>query len=194
MSLWKNWKDFYELTKDKPPRRLIVQAMPHVQQKESALDLGAGALNDSIYLLGEGFAHVTAEDAEPLATEIADKLPADKFTYVVEKMESFTFRAKEYDLVNAQYTLPFLHPDQFEKVWSEIIRSLKTGGIFTGQFFGDRDEWQGKDTMTFHTRAEAEKLLEKLTVLEFEEEEVDKPTAAGIMKHWHVFHFIARVK
>lgn len=192
MSLWKNWKEYYDLTKNKPPRRLLTEAVPHVAHRGSALDLGAGALNDSIYLLGEGFEHVTAEDAEALATEVAETLPTDRFTYVVERMESFTFPEREYDLVSAQYSLPFLSPDQLSAVWPKIIASLKEEGIVTGQFFGEKDEWSGRDTMNFHTRTSAEMLLSSLNVLEFKEEEVDRATAAGIMKHWHVFSFIAR--
>lgn len=194
MSLWTNWKEYYELTKGKSPRRLLVQALPYVEHKESALDLGAGALSDSIYLLNEGFAYVTAVDAEPLASEIAHTLPSEKFEYVIEKMEAFQFPTHEYDLVTAQYALPFVHPDQFETVWSRLTESLKEGGVVVGQLFGNRDGWCDKNTMTFLTRTAAEGLFDDLNVLEFEEEEVDKATAAGIMKHWHVFHFIARAR
>lgn len=69
---------------------------------------------------------------------------------------------------------------------------MKVEGIFTGQLFGDKDEWNGSENMTFHTKAEAINLFANFEVLDFEEEEADKPTAAGIMKHWHVFHFILR--
>lgn len=64
--------------------------------------------------------------------------------------------------------------------------------MFVGQFFGKNDEWTtNEESMTFHSREEAEKLLSGLNVVSFEEVESDKKTASGIMKHWHVFNFIA---
>lgn len=192
MSLWKNWYEFVELTKNKPPRKLLVKALPFVKERNTALDLGAGALNDSIYLLSEKFAHVIAVDKEPVATEIAKELPSERFTYKISSLEDFSFSPEVVDLINAQYALPFVQPESFDEVWENIGNSLKVGGIFTGQLFGDRDEWNGRKNMTFHTKDQALKLLSNFETVDFEEEEADKPTAAGIMKHWHVFHFIAR--
>lgn len=149
-------------------------------------------MNDSIYLLSENFRQVTAIDKEPVAEEIAKTLPRDRFSYVISSLEDFEFKLDPVDLVNAQYSLPFIQPDQFLNAWERIGDTLKTSGIFTGQFFGDRDEWKGSRNMTFHTEREARQLLAGYDLLHFEEEESDKPTAAGIMKHWHVFHFIAR--
>ncbi len=187
-----NWNDYYEQTKNKPPRRSLVKAMLYVIEKDAALDIGSGALNDSMYLLSEGFAHVTALDKEPVAEEIAKTLPQDKFTYVIQSAEDFTFPKDAHNLINAQFSLPFISPIRFDDVWKEITASLKKGGLFVGQLFGDRDEWSTNKNMTFHSKKEAEKLLAYFHVVDFEEDEEDRPTAAGNLKHWHVFHFIAR--
>jgi tellurite methyltransferase len=192
MSPWTNWSEFYELTKNKPPRHLLVKALPYVKTKDNAVDLGAGALNDTVYLLSDGFNHVTAVDKEPVAKEIAIQLPPEKFQYVISSLEKYAFPIESFDLVSAQYALPFIPSEHFDEVWGLIRKSLKTDGIFTGQLFGDRDEWSGSKNMTFHTVVEARKLLSDFELISFEEEEADKATAAGIMKHWHVFHFIAR--
>lgn len=61
-----------------------------------------------------------------------------------------------------------------------------------GSIVGDKDEWVQNKNMTFHKREDAEKLVSVFEILSFEEEEQDKPTAAGDMKHWHVFHFIVK--
>ena len=47
------------------------------------------------------------------------------------------------DLVNASFSLPFGAPYRFEEVWRRIVDSLRPGGRFCGQLFGDRDEWAG---------------------------------------------------
>ncbi len=92
--------------------------------------------------------------------------------------------------MNAQLALPFINPKSFDAVFEKIYNSLKTGGILTGQFFGDRDGWTDDPNMSFTSRAEAEKILGKFKVLLFQEDEKDKETAGGEMKHWHVFSFI----
>ena len=40
--------------------------------------------------------------------------------------------------------------------------------------------------------AESRHLLVDFAMIDLEEEEIDKPTMAGTMKHWHVFHVIVR--
>lgn len=190
----KLWKEYFEQTKNDPPRPLLIKALSFVKERNNVLDLGAGALNDSIYLLGEGFKHVTAVDKEPMALEIAKNLPSDKFEYVIKSFETFEFPKEKFDLINAQCSLPFISPKKFDETFKKIILSLKLGGIFVGQFFGDRDGWIKDMNMTFQTREEVEKLLSDFEVLSFEEEEEDKVSAVGKLKHWHIFHFIVRKK
>jgi len=187
------WKEYFDQTKTYPPRPLLIEALPFLIEKYHALDLGAGALNESRYLLSRGFEHVTAVDKEPLAREIVTTLPPNSFSYIISEAETYEFPKDEFDIVNAQYSLPFVNPNKFEKVMEGIQLSLKTSGIFVGQFFGDRDEWNIKDSgMTFHSKEAALKTLADFESIIFREEEADKPTAAGEMKHWHVFHFIVR--
>ncbi|HYF13363.1 MAG TPA: class I SAM-dependent methyltransferase [Candidatus Paceibacterota bacterium] len=194
MSFYRNWKEFFELTKNKPPRALLVRSMPYVIERNAALDLGAGALNDSVYLLNEQFRKVTALDREPVAQSIAQTLPKDRFSYVISSVEDFNYTPNTYDLINAQYVLPFVKNSQIEVVVSKIYAALTSGGIFTGQIFGERDEWARNATVTFRTEKQARQLFNPFELLVFEEEEQDAQTAAGIMKHWHIFNFIARKK
>jgi tellurite methyltransferase len=187
-----NWEQYYEQTREAPPRPSLPRAVELVQEKHEALDLGSGALNDTKYLLAKGFEHITAVDKNPVSEEIVAQLPSGKVSYEVSSFEDFDFAEDTYNLINAQYSLPFTSKEKFNDVIESITRSLKPGGVFVGQFFGDRDEWnvEGRD-MTFQTKEEAEELLKDLKVEEFEEEEREAPTAAGNMKHWHIFHFIA---
>jgi SAM-dependent methyltransferase len=186
------WTDYFEQTKNQPPRSLLVEALKFDLNRDEAIDLGSGALNDSKYLLDQNFKHVVALDKEAVAQEFAKELPKEKFTYVISDFESYSFPLNTFDLVNAQYSLPFIKPELFENVFHNIVASIKTNGILVGQLFGDRDEWKNKENMNFHTLAQAKAILSGFNILYFEEEEKDKPTAAGIMKHWHIFNFIAR--
>src|SRR6266508_1833857 len=98
----------------------------------------------------------------------------------------------EADLINSSYALPFCPPNQFAAIWQRIVASLRPGGRFSGQLFGDRDGWATQADMSFQTRQDAEKLLRGLEVEHFEEVEEDGETAVGDPKHWHLFHVVAR--
>lgn len=185
------WKEYFEKTKNKGPRPLLVKAVEFVKEKEKALDLGSGAFNDVNYLLTAGFNHVVAVDKVSVADEILKNLLPARVSYTISRFEDFEFVENNFDLINAQYSLPFIGKESFDKVFEKVIKSLKTGGVFVGQFFGDKDEWNtGDNKMTFHTKEETQTLLHGLKVLEFTEEEKDGNTAAGVLKHWHVFHFL----
>ncbi len=186
------WKEYFENTKNSNPRPLLTKAVKLVQKKNEALDLGSGAFNDVHFLLSTGFNHIVAVDKVSVANDLLKKLLPTQVSYVISRFEDFDFIKQNYDLINAQYSLPFINKHSFTDVYKKIIQSLKSGGVFTGQFFGDRDEWNtGISNMTFHTKNEALALLKGLNVIEFTEEEKNGNTAAGKLKHWHVFHFIA---
>jgi SAM-dependent methyltransferase len=187
------WKEYFERTKDSKPRPLLVKAVNLVTNKDEALDLGSGALNDVRYLVSIGFKHITAVDSKPIAKDIIKNFPSEIVSYIINTFEDFDFIENKYDLINAQYSLPFNPPKTFDRVFKSIINSLKDGGILTGQFFGIKDEWNVPgNEMNFQTREEAENLLSALEIIDFQEEEADRNTAKGDMKHWHVFHFIVK--
>ena len=101
---------------------------------------------------------------------------------------------KKYDLINAQYSLPFMNKKDLFKVLPKIKKSLNKSGIFTGEFFGVRDSQNRDKSMTFLDIKEAKKIFNNLKLIYFYEEEKDGKTAIGEEKHWHIFHFIAKKK
>ena len=70
--------------------------------------------------------------------------------------------------------------------------SLRPGGRFAGQLFGERDSWAVRAGMTFHSREQAEARLAGFEVELFDEEEDDSTTVRGEAKHWHIFHVVVR--
>jgi len=188
-----NWKTYYDATRQQPPRPLLVKALSFVPPGGSALDLGAGALQDSRYLLSQGFS-VTALDSSPLLAEEAQSINNQNFQFVVSTYDAYIFPSQVYSLVVAIFSLPFNPPQTFAQVFTSVTNSLKPQGIFVGQLFGINDEWCGKKIgMTFHTRQQVEKLFSDYDTLQLEEEEKDGE-ASGKKKHWHIFHIIARKK
>jgi hypothetical protein len=180
------WKTYHKLTEDTPPRALLVEALPFVNKSGIALDLGAGSLSESKYLLEKGFA-VTAVDMESF-----ESFSHPRFTFKKKKFEKFHYPIKFFDLVNAQFAIPFMSQYDFSKVWPKLKESLVQGGIFTGQFFGTEDGWNNDIFMNFHNKNDVLSLLDGMDVIKLEEVKENKPTAKGEMKHWHIFHIIAR--
>lgn len=179
-----HWQEFYAITKDKPPSPLLVKADAFVQNKEHALDLGAGALKDTKFLIAQGFKMVTVVDKESLEETDIKELPQSRINLVKSSFEDFTFPIEEYDIINAQYSLPFNSPQSFNFVFNKLKNSLKVNGIFTGQFFGVHDEWSGqKLDMAFHNLQQVKALLSDMEILEIEEVDKDSRLANGTPKH-----------
>jgi tellurite methyltransferase len=184
---------YIEARRFDPPRPLLLKAAALAVRKEHALDAGAGALNATKYLLSAGFAHVTALDAAPSAQKLAAELPPKQVTFVLSRFEDFAVPAEAYDLVNAEFSLPFIRAENFATVFARLLGSVRPGGLFTGQLFGPNDSWNVADSgMNFHSRAAVETLLHGFEHLEFEEEDHPGKTKLGDEKHWHIFHIIAR--
>jgi len=187
-------KKYYTVKQNKPPSFLLKEAMGFVINKNKALDLGAGALQDSKFILESGFRQVVIVDKSPLVKEYANGLSG--IDIQISHFEDFDFIPENFDLISAQWSLPFCNPIHFNRAFKDIIGSLKTGAIFTGQLFGVNDEWNAnqmkKEQMTFHTKEEVYSILNGLEIIKLIEKEEDSKTALGVLKHWHVFHIIAR--
>lgn len=184
------WQGYYKDTKDKPPSKFLLEALSLVENKSRALDLGAGALVESKYLLSLGF-DVVAVDQERFPEQISDS----KFTFVQSSFKDYQFPKDSFDLITAQFSLPFNGIEGFSELWNRIILSLKHKGIFVGQLFGENDEWNvAGSELVFHSKKEVEGLLTGLEVLKLEEVNKDNILSNGKPKHWHIFHIIVRKK
>ena len=186
-----NWKGYINTTKNKPPRQLLVRALKNIKNTETALDLGAGALNDSKYLLKQGFKRVIAVDSEE-NLELSNNIDKEYFTFEKIAIEDYNFSQNKFDLINAQFVLPFIKREKIVEVINSIKKSLKNDGIFLGQFFGIKDGWSNKSGVCVYTKKEIEEFLVNLDIVYFQEEERDRQTAMDGEKHWHIFHFIAK--
>src|SRR3974377_937586 len=111
-----NWGYFYSFTKNSPPWPLLVRAAALAPKGSRALDLGAGAGRDTRYLLEQGF-QVTAVDADPGAVALLSALPHERLRVVQSSFEGFPFAT--YDLISAQFTLPFVPRSSFAAVFAQ---------------------------------------------------------------------------
>lgn len=188
-----DWKEYITKTKTQPPAELLKKAIEECENKDLALDLGPGAFNDTKFLLKSGFKKIIAVDIANEGLEFVKTLKSEKFEFVNSTFDKFSFENYKFDLINAQFSLPFNPPDTFSKMFEKLKSSLNTDGIFCGQFFGKRDKWNnGKNALTFHTLTDILVLLTGMEIIELEEDEEDRAPVIGDVKHWHIYHIIAR--
>lgn len=144
-------------------------------------------------MLKSGFNKVIAVDSSPEIKTLSKDINNKKFSFILSDFKDFNLTKNTYNIINAQYALPFYGKKGFRLFIQKIIKSLQKDGIFVGQFFGIEDEWNTKGSnLVFQTEEEAKNLLKKLKLIEFIKEKKIAKTAAGQQKSWHVFHFIAK--
>jgi SAM-dependent methyltransferase len=186
-----DWNRYYDAAAEDPRRTLLLALEGFGDEHGFAVDLGCGTGRDTVELLRRGW-RVLAIDGQP---EAIDRLSAriDGHGRLRTQVASFEDAVWPLaDLVNASFALPFCPPEAFEQVWQRIVDSLGAGGRFSGQLFGDRDGWVGTRPITFLAREEVERLLRGFELELFEEIEEDGATVVGELKHWHLFHVVAR--
>ncbi len=182
---------FLQNTAKKSPNRILTEALQHVKEFSNALDLGCGAFRDTSLLLENGFS-VDAIDNSP--NVLSYKPDNEKLSFYPKSFSDFEYPKNKYDIVNAQYSLPFCSPSDFPFVWQNLYSSLKSRAIFAGQFFGPEDGFYPNAEMTFLVKSEVQNLFKEFKILTFVEAKRTSKTATGIEKFWHVFDVIAEKK
>ena len=179
-----------------PPRPLLLRALEIVGEPgegATAIDLGCGEGRDTVELLRRGW-RVLAIDAEGEAVDRLRGRPdlrdGDRLETRVESFGSVMLPSCR--LLNAAYALPFCPPQALREVWGRCVGAIEPGGLFVGQWLGDRDGWATRLDMTCHARGDLDGLFSQFVIEHLQEEERDGADPAGFAKHWHVFHIIAR--
>lgn len=207
----RDWPEYFQAVEGKggPPRDTLVRAADLFEQGAVstrpllALDVACGQGRDTVELLRRVSPrwrviaidyHTEATRRTLAAVELEDMERVQvcqlAMEEIAEKGESLIPRS--VDLVNASFALPFCKPEAFGGLWRFLVGRIKPGGRFSGQFFGDRDEWQSIRPRSHHSRTEVEALLQPFAVEHMEEVEKEGDDAMGGVKHHHVFHVVAR--
>ncbi|HEX6401287.1 MAG TPA: class I SAM-dependent methyltransferase [Actinomycetota bacterium] len=191
-----DWVGYYEGQGERAPHDLILQALALFEaegRSGQAVDLGCGQGFETAELLRRGWEVVAIDATEEAIRRLRRRIPdshAPRLRTVVSRMEDVDVPAA--DLVHASFSLPFCPPESFPRLWSAIREAIRPRGRFAGELFGDRDTWASiEEGMTFFDIASARALFDGMELESFVEEENDGE-GWDEMKHWHVFHAIAR--
>lgn len=206
----RDWPGYFAAVAGRPPRETLLKALDRFADEgvpgeaadaapPLAIDLGCGEGRDAVELLARGWT-VVATDGHPLAIELITNRPnmpnPERLAVRMSPFESLDFDALSNGrtplLINASFALPFCEPRHFDRLWASIVDALPPGGRFTGQLFGDRDDWSTIPDRSHHTRAQVDSLLTPFDIEHFQEEERDGTDAQDHPKHWHAYHIVAR--
>lgn len=191
-----DWKEFIKNSSKLKPRKTLAQAVEKVDNFGNALDFGAGGLRDTRYLKRFPFNKIDALDSNEEALAIYKRMRnADKVDVFIGEFNDFEYKENYYDIINAQYSLPYIEKSSFNSVLEKLKNSLTLGGVFVGNFFGVNDAWNnGEHTdMTFLSRTEAEEVFKDFETLLIKELEYNKKDPIdGEVAKWHVIEFIVR--
>lgn len=189
-----NIQKYYENTENIPPNNNIKKFINMKKIPGNAIELGCGAGRDTLYLIKNNW-NVLAIDRENVEDRIKKRINTqeylNKFRFQQQNFEDIVL--EKNNLLVANYSLPFCNKNEFTKLWKKIEKSILKNGYFVGNFFGVNDEWNGlKPNMIFLNKPEVLELFRNFEIIEFKEEQADRKTGLGVMKHWHLFWVIAK--
>jgi tellurite methyltransferase len=171
----------------------LISALSHLPMgARRALDIGAGPLNDTRFLLGAGLS-VDAVDRDPLVARLAGQIGDPRLDFVQADIRDFEIARGAYALIVAIHALPFLERDDVFRLVPRLVDGLAKDGILCCTMFGPEDGWAVcRPHMTFLSRPEVEALFRPLEPLSIVEARYDGVTANNRAKRWHVMRCIFR--
>jgi hypothetical protein len=175
------------------PHSLFLRALPFVSQWDNIIDIGAGYLNETIYLLEKGY-NVTALDRNPLPGVLVPKVTSN-LTYLKQDFHTYPYPPYHYNLIISLFSLSFTEPAVFGKFFTRVIDATARHGVFVGNIFSKNDDWNNHSLpgITFLTKKEVEKFFSpEFEMIECRDREWDGPQYDGVIKHWHTVDFIAK--
>jgi SAM-dependent methyltransferase len=191
-----DWVGYYDEQGERGPHDVLLQVLAMFDddgRRGLAVDLGCGQGFESAELLRRGWEVIAIDATEEGIRRLRRRVPdsdAPRLRTVVSRMEDADVPAA--DLIHASFSLPFCRPQAFPRLWGDIREAIRPRGRFAGELFGDRDTWaSSEEDMSFFDIASARALFDGMELESFVEEENDDQ-GWDEMKHWHVFHAIAR--
>jgi SAM-dependent methyltransferase len=133
------WSDIHQSTYKESdwidkPSLFALDAVKYFPSNGTVLELGAGQGQDSRYFAEQGYAVISTDSAGSALELSKQKLPAklkDKVTFQhVDLFEELPFDNEKFDVVYAHLSLHYFDHEHTTRIFAEIKRILKPGGVF----------------------------------------------------------------
>lgn len=188
-----NWPLYLDLTKNAFPRENLIRAIQFFSlenKKGTVIDIGSGAGNDVRFLLYCGW-KISGFDSEQVSVEMINKEFGNNPKLKMQHADFKNIKFKPVDLINCSYVLPFCQSEYFDKLMDKIIKNIKSGGRFAGNFFAPNHSWTD---CTLKSKDEVQAYFTDFEIEYFLETENDRKSALGEDTHFHNFDIVARKK
>lgn len=187
------WQKFYEKTlarKHHPRTERAVEEDKTGLHK--AIDCGCGTGADMAYLARAGY-QVSGFDVTLDAIDICKQRFKGSTAIKVTQASFENYTYSQTSLIIANASLFFAQSDHFQQTWLKLISSLVSGGVFSGDFMGIKDDWSKEHThpITSLTKSQVIGLFEGFNIIDFHERDEPGKTRIGTNKHWHTYSVIA---
>lgn len=192
------WKEYYLKSQHRSANKLLVKALREVEKKKHALDIGCGIGIDTLYMHQQGM-KVYCFDANDYAIGKIESLRIKNIYPSISLIHQYKYKRNFFNIINASFSLPFSGKEHFDKVFTNIFHALRKNGIFCGQLFGKKDQWNSKDSiLIFMKKREVLNYFRDFQLLYLREVKknftnLEYPFPCGA-KYAHYFEVIARKK
>jgi len=186
-----DWEAYFAAVEDQPAHPVFGIAKAHFMAGGQAIDLGAGTGRGTQFLREAGLRVIALDNQPTSVATLRARFGTDEGVEIWDTSMADT-EIPPVDVVAAAFSLFFLPPNDFDRVWARVRTALRPGGVFLGQFLGPRDDWAPRGYAT-HDADAVRGLLAGWDIQHWEEVERAGQTAVGNPKYWHVFHVVAQV-
>jgi SAM-dependent methyltransferase len=186
-----NWSNYFRNVGDRPNGLIakILEEIPR-NKRSVALDLGAGNLRDSKYLLSQGFGSVIAvDDCEQSINFVVPGI-------ILRNMPIQFFRGDTdtINLVISCNTLFYLTNEEISNVFKEVYKCLAPGGVFVCNILGPKDGWIASKSKGIYPlkKSKVTTLGKNFSNFEVRERFESGVSSDGAPKIWHQWIVIAK--
>jgi len=187
------WRQYYERALSRPHlKRSEFAVRLNESNLKVAIDCGCGTGSDIHYLEQQGY-QVYGFDINSDSIAICNGRFEEKA--LVDICES-SFESFDYPMcgvIIANSSLFFADSEHFEETWSKINASIKIGGVFAGDFMGNKDSWAQnyRSPTSPLSESKVKSLFADFELVRFNERDEKSMTSLGRMKHWHTYSVVA---
>ncbi|MFC3150618.1 class I SAM-dependent methyltransferase [Litoribrevibacter euphylliae] len=186
-------RSYYEKTLSKPhAKRTELVIKLNESNTKVAVDCGCGTGSDIEYLAQQGYRVHGFDNSSDSIALCRDRFASQPLVNITESsFESFDY--PKAGVVIANSSLFFADPTLFDATWDKITSSIEIGGVFAGDFMGEKDSWASnyRSPTTPLSKSNVRTLFSDFEIIRFFERDEQAKTALGRLKHWHTYSVVA---